>query len=94
MLTVTAPSDALPGLPTGVVNHIDKDSRPDLLEGINVKMEPGREEAGGERYEESVKSESAGPGLDSVAVHTNVLYKPTTERTLTFQSLYKWAREG
>lgn len=29
------------------MNHVDKDSRPDLLEGINVKMEPGREEGGG-----------------------------------------------
>lgn len=58
------------------MNHVDKDSRPDLLKGINVKVEPGGGE-GGQRWEESLKSactahrgtdEGARPGLDSVAV--------------------------
>lgn len=35
------PPDTLPALSTGVMNHINKDSRPDLLERINVKVEPG-----------------------------------------------------
>lgn len=70
------PSDTLPGLPTGVVNHVDKDSRPDLLKGINVKVEPG---GGGGRDGRGVfksacaahrgtDEEGASPGLDSVAV--------------------------
>lgn len=45
------PSVTLPGLPTGVVNHVDKDSRPDLLKGINVKVEPGGGRRGGQRWE-------------------------------------------
>lgn len=35
------PSDASPALSTGIMNHINKDSRPDLLERINVEVEPG-----------------------------------------------------
>lgn len=35
--------DTLPGLSTGVMNHVDKDSRPDLLKGSYVKVEPGGE---------------------------------------------------
>lgn len=81
------PGDTLPGLSTGVMNHVDKDSRPDLLKGINVKVEPGGE--GGQIWEERLKSvcaahrgtdEGARPGLDSVT---------DTERALTSRSLYK-----
>lgn len=73
-MTLSWPSDTLPGLSTGVVNHVDKDSRPDLLKGINVKVEPG---GGGHRWEESLKSACGAhrgtddvtrPGLDSVTV--------------------------
>ena len=37
----SCPSDTSPGLSTGVMNHVDEDSRPDLLKGTNVKVEPG-----------------------------------------------------
>lgn len=47
----TAP-DILPILSTGVMNHVDKDSRPDLLKGTNVKVEPG---GGRERSGESLR---------------------------------------
>lgn len=73
------PAHQLPGLPTGAVNHVDKDSRPDLLKGINVKMEPG-----GERGEVRRKIKSS----------CRSTTRGEAERKLTFQSLCKWAREG
>lgn len=32
---------SLPVLSTGVMNHVDKDGRPDFLKGADVKLEPG-----------------------------------------------------
>lgn len=69
-MTLSWPSDTLPGLSTGVVNHVDKDSRPDLLKGINVKVEPG---GGGHRWEESLKRRnSPGSGLCHCRRHVAV----------------------
>lgn len=39
------------------MDHIDKDSRPELLEGADVKMEPGVEER---RREEKTEEEKRG----------------------------------
>lgn len=92
----TPPAHHLPGLPTGAVNHVDKDSRPDLLEGINVKMEPGREEGGGIlNQEEQVQVWT--PSVTSSrkpAVRIGGKHGGKREGRLTFQSLCKWAWEG
>lgn len=41
------------------MDHVDKDSRPDLLEGINVKMEPGREQGRSQGREKRTKRRGA-----------------------------------
>lgn len=95
-------SNTIPGLSTGVMNHVDKDSRPDLLKGINVKVEPGWEQslklartAHRDRGGDSPRSGLCHhPSHRHMAVDQRHSGTLVTGSALTFRSLYKWVQGG